>query len=302
MASNQPEKLYGHDERIEQQAMRQRDEAAETQIPPAKFLNGRGIPMMERITSRANPLMTHIRKLAASRSYRAKTGEYLGDGTKLLEEALTWGAAVTTVVYTAAAALPPLPPGIRAVEVPEDVMKSVSPMEAPQGVLFLAREPDTALPEKLSGSRYLVLEGDQDPGNVGTILRAADAFEADGLILLEGCADLYGPKTVRASMGAVFRLRAWSGTLAELLPLLRAAGLPLLGAALRADTADARAVDLTRGALLVGSEGRGLSGAALAACDGTIRIPMGARCESLNAAVAAAILLWEGYRQSAPGI
>ena len=153
MASNQPEKLYGHDERIEQQAMRQRDEAAGTQIPPAKFLNGRGIPMMERITSRTNPLMTHIRKLAASRSYRAKTGEYLGDGTKLLEEALTWGAAVTTVVYTAAAALPPLPPGIRAVEVPEDVMKSVSPMEAPQGALFLAREPDTALPEKLSGSR-----------------------------------------------------------------------------------------------------------------------------------------------------
>ena len=302
MASNQPEKLYGHDERIEQQAMRQRDEAAGTQIPPAKFLNGRGIPMMERITSRTNPLMTHIRKLAASRSYRAKTGEYLGDGTKLLEEALTWGAAVTTVVYTAAAALPPLPPDIRAVEVPEDVMKSVSPMEAPQGALFLAREPDTALPEKLSGSRYLVLEGVQDPGNVGTILRAADAFEADGLILLEGCADLYSPKTVRASMGAVFRLRAWSGTLAELLPLLRAAGLPLLGAALRADTADARAVDLTRGALLVGSEGRGLSGAALAACDGTIRIPMGARCESLNAAVAAAILLWEGYRQSAPGI
>ena len=302
MASNQPEKLYGHDERIEQQAMRQRDEAAGTQIPPAKFLNGRGIPMMERITSRTNPLMTHIRKLAASRSYRAKTGEYLGDGTKLLEEALTWGAAVTTVVYTAAAALPPLPPDIRAVEVPEDVMKSVSPMESPQGVLFLAKEPDTALPEKLSGSRYLVLEGVQDPGNVGTILRAADAFEADGLILLEGCADLYSPKTVRASMGAVFRLRAWSGTLAELLPLLRAAGLPLLGAALRADTADARAVDLTRGALLVGSEGRGLSGAALAACDGTIRIPMGARCESLNAAVAAAILLWEGYRQSAPGI
>ena len=302
MASNQPEKLYGHDERIEQQAMRQRDEAAGTQIPPAKFLNGRGIPMMERITSRTNPLMTHIRKLAASRSYRAKTGEYLGDGTKLLEEALTWGAAVTTVVYTAAAALPPLPPDIRAVEVPEDVMKSVSPMESPQGTLFLAKEPDTALPEKLPGSRYLVLEGVQDPGNVGTILRAADAFEADGLILLEGCADLYGPKTVRASMGAVFRLRAWSGTLAELLPLLRAAGLPLLGAALRADTADARAVDLTRGALLVGSEGRGLSGAALAACDGTIRIPMGARCESLNAAVAAAILLWEGYRQSAPGI
>lgn len=257
--------------------------------------------MMERITSRANPLMTHIRKLASSRSYRAKSGEYLGDGTKLLEEALTWGAAVTTVVYTVAVQLTPLPPEIRAVEVPEDVMKSISPMEAPQGALFLAKQPDTALPEKLSGSRYLVLEGVQDPGNVGTILRTADAFEADGLILLEGCADLYNPKTVRASMGAVFRRSAWSGTLAELLPLLKAAQLPLLGAALRDDTTDVREVDLTRAAMLIGSEGRGLSEAALAACDGTIRIPMGARCESLNAAVAAATLLWEGYRQCAPG-
>lgn len=245
--------------------------------------------------------MTHIRKLASSRSYRAKTGEYLGDGTKLLEEALAWGAAVTTVVYTVAVQLPPLPPEIRAVEVPEDVMKSISPMEAPQGALFLAKQPDTALPEKLSGSRYLVLEGVQDPGNVGTILRTADAFEADGLILLEGCADLYNPKTVRASMGAVFRRSAWGGTLAELLPLLKAAQLPLLGAALRDDTTDVREVDLTRAAMLIGSEGRGLSEAALAACDGTIRIPMGARCESLNAAVAAATLLWEGYRQCAPG-
>ena len=257
--------------------------------------------MMERITSRTNPLMTHIRKLSSSRSYRAKSGEYLGDGTKLMEEALTWGAAVTTVVYTSAVQLPPLSPEIRAVEVPENVMKSISPMEAPQGALFLAKQPDTALPEKLSGSRYLVLEGVQDPGNVGTILRTADAFEADGLILLEGCADLYNPKTVRASMGAVFRRSAWSGTLAELLPLLKAAQLPLLGAALRDDTTDVREVDLTRAAMLIGSEGRGLSEAALAACDGTIRIPMGARCESLNAAVAAATLLWEGYRQCAPG-
>ena len=257
---------------------------------------------MERITSRQNPLMAHIRKLSASRAYREKTGEYLGDGVKLLEEAAKWSAALTAVVSTAGTALPPLPAGVRLVEVPEELMAYISPMEAPQGVLFSARRPAAALPEKLSGRRYLALEGVQDPGNVGTILRAADAFEADGLILLEGCADLYSPKTVRASMGAVFRLRAWSGTLAELLPLLRAAELPLLGAALRADTVDARAVDLTRGALLVGSEGRGLSGAALAACDGTIRIPMGARCEALNAAVAAAILLWEGYRQSAPGI
>ena len=251
---------------------------------------------MERITSRQNPLMTHIRKLASSRSYREKTGEYLGDGVKLLEEAVHWQAPLTAVVHTPEIPLPALPAGVRVVEVPGDVMSSISPMEAPQGALFTARRPEQSMPEQLTGLRYLALEGVQDPGNVGTILRTADAFEADGLFLLEGCADLYNPKTVRASMGALFRLPAWHGTLPELLTLLRGAQLPLYGAALREDTLDVRQVDLRRGAVLVGSEGRGLSEAALAACDRTIKIPMGSRCESLNAAVAAATLLWEGYR------
>jgi len=252
--------------------------------------------MIERITSRANPLMTHIRKLASSRSYRRERGEYLGDGVKLLEEAVKWKAPLVTVVCTPGTALPDIPAGVRVVEVPADVMKSVSPMEAPQGALFTARLPDQTLPETLTGRRYLVLEGVQDPGNVGTILRTADAYEADGLILLEGCADLYNHKTVRASMGAIFRCSAWCGTLPELRSLLDEAGLPLLGAALREDTVDVRKADLKRAAILVGSEGRGLSEAALAACDLTVRIPMSDRCESLNAAVAAATLLWEGYR------
>lgn len=252
--------------------------------------------MAEHITSRTNPLMTKIRKLASSRSYRRETGEYLGDGVKLLEEAARWGADITTVVYTEGAALPELPDTVRLVEVPKDLMASISPMEAPQGALFLAKLPDQDLPEKLEGKRYLVLEGVQDPGNVGTMLRTADAYEADGLILLEGCADLYNPKTVRASMGAIFRTPAWSGTLADLRSRLTDAGLPLLGAALREDTVDVRQADLRRAAILIGSEGRGLSDAALAACDQTAKIPMGPRCESLNAAVAAATLLWEGYR------
>ena len=186
--------------------------------------------MAERITSRTNSLMTHIRKLSASRSYREKAGEYLGDGVKLLEEAVRWGADLTCVVFTPGTSLPPLPAGVRLVEIPRDVMASVSPMETPQGALFLARRPDTSLPEVLSGRRYLALEGVQDPGNVGTILRSADAFEADGLILLPGCADPYGPKTVRASMGAVFRRPVWTCALGELLPRLREADLPLWGA------------------------------------------------------------------------
>lgn len=250
----------------------------------------------ERITSRANPLMTHIRRLAASRSYRRETGEFLGDGVKLLAEAVRWGAALTAVVYTPGVRLPDLPPCVRLVEVPEDLMASVSPMEAPQGALFLAAMPPRQPPAALTGRRYLALEGVQDPGNVGAILRTADAFAAGGLLLLPGCADLYNPKTVRASMGALFRLPAWECTLPQLSGLAGAADLPLIGAALRQDTLDVRKTAMDRGVFLIGSEGRGLSPEALACCSATVRIPMVDRCESLNAAAAAAIVLWEGYR------
>ena len=251
---------------------------------------------MERITSRQNPLMVYIRKLGASRACRERAGEYLGDGVKLLAEAARWGAALTAVVCTEGTALPPLPADVRLVEVPGELMAYISPMEAPQGALFLAKQPDLCPPERLESGRYLALEGVQDPGNVGTILRTADAFGADGLFLLEGCADLYNPKTVRASMGAVFRCPVWRCGLSELTDRLSAAGLPLYGAALREDTLDVRQVDLRRGAVLVGSEGRGLSRSALDACAATVKIPMNPRCESLNAAAAAAILLWEGWR------
>lgn len=253
--------------------------------------------MAERITSRTNPLMSRIRRLAVSRSFRRETGEFLGDGVKLLEEAARWGAELTAVVYTADADLPPLLPQVRQVEVPPDLMRSISPMEAPQGALFLARMPRQELPESLPGRRYLALEGVQDPGNVGSILRTADAFAAGGLLLLPGCADLYNPKTVRASMGALFRLPAWECSLPRLSALAAAADLPLVGAALRQDTADVRAAALDRGVFLIGSEGRGLSREALERCAATVRIPMTDRCESLNAAAAAAVVLWEGYRQ-----
>ena len=114
---------------------------------------------MERITSRTNPLLTHIRRLAASGSYRRQCGEYLGDSPKLLQEALLWKAELVCVVHTGAAELPPLPADVRMVEVPADIMTSVSPMKTPQGVLFTCRISARALPEKLTGRRYAVLEG-----------------------------------------------------------------------------------------------------------------------------------------------
>lgn len=252
--------------------------------------------MAERITSRSNPLMKHIRALAASGEYRRGQGQFLCDSPKLLEEALRWGAGVETVVCTEGIELPPLPDNVRLVQVPRDVMESVSPMKTPQGVLFLCAMPRQELPERLEGRRYVVLDGVQDPGNVGTVLRTADAFEADGTVLLPGCADPYAPKTVRASMGALFRRPVWQCTAEALGALLRRSGLKLYGAALRDDTADARTMDYDGAAVAIGSEGQGLSREVLALCDATVKIPMSERCESLNAAAAAAILLWEAYR------
>ncbi|MBE6996252.1 MAG: RNA methyltransferase [Ruminococcaceae bacterium] len=251
---------------------------------------------MERITSRTNALCTHIRKLASSAAYRRRSGEFLCDSPKLLEEALLRGAALRTVVFTEQTALPELPGAVRQVEVPSDLMRSISPMETPQGVLAICALPEQNLPEMLDGRRYVVLDGVQDPGNVGTILRTADAFRADGVFLVNACADLYNPKTVRATMGAVFRCPVWSCQAAEVSALLKKSGLPLYGAALLPDTLDARRADYSRCAIAIGSEGRGLSAEMLALCDRTILIPMHAHCESLNAAVAAAVLLWEAAR------
>lgn len=249
---------------------------------------------MEHITSRHNPLMGHIRKLVGSAAYRWETGEFLCDSPKLLQEALLWQAEITAVVTISP--LPRLPEHIRQVQVPEDVMASISPVKTPQGVLFTCRLPQAPLPRSLTGRRYVLLDGVQDPGNVGTILRTLDAFDADGLLLTGGCADPYGWKAVRSSMGAVFRRPIYSGTPEELAALLHRSDLPLYGAALREDTVDARQADYTRCVLAIGSEGRGLSREVLDLCDQTIRIPMPDRCESLNAAIAAAVLLWESWR------
>ena len=251
---------------------------------------------METITSRQNPLCTHLRKLSSSAAYRRQCGEFLCDSPKLLQEALLWGSELHTVVVTAGTEAPPLPKGVRLVEVPADVMRSVSPMETPQGTLFTCAIHTEPLPETLAGRRYVVLDTLQDPGNVGTILRTADAFHADGMFLVNGCADLYNPKTLRATMGAVFRCPVWTVGAEELSALLKKSGIPLYGAALREDTLDARAADYSRCAIAIGSEGRGLTDAVLAVCDRTIKIPMSEHCESLNAAAAATVLRWEAAR------
>ena len=176
-------------------------------------------------------------------------------------------------------------------------MKEISRMETPQGVLALCRMPEQQPLELEPGA--LILDGIQDPGNLGTILRAADAFDIP-VILADGCADPYGEKTVRATMGAVFRRPPQQATTEELLALCQTRGLPICVTTPSARAEDIRGVPLGSVVTVIGSEGQGVSEAFLEAAQCRAIIPMSPRCESLNAAVAATVVLWE-LRRNTPG-
>ena len=147
-------------------------------------------------------------------------------------------------------------------------------------MLAVCRTPDTAPPETLPEGRLLVLDGVQDPGNVGTVWRTADAFGAAGCSRCWLRAEPFAPKTVRATMGACFRLPVWEGTLEDLTGLLARSAVSLYAAALRDDTEDIRSVPLGSAAVVIGSEGPGVSQPVLDACRATLKIPMRDQRES----------------------
>ena len=245
--------------------------------------------MTEYITSRKNPLLQQVKKLLSSRKEREKAGLFVADGTKLLEEAVKYFPGLHTVILSDGVEAE-IPAGVRVVRVPEDVMASISPMEAPQGALFLCRLPEKTIFQPKPG--MLILDGIQDPGNVGTILRTADALQVP-VVLLEGCADPYSHKVVRSSMGAVFRTPVVQTTWAEAKAACQAAGVPVAVTALSSRAEDIRKAELGKMAVVIGSEGRGVRKEILDAADAELIIPMNPRCESLNAAIAAAIVMWE---------
>lgn len=250
---------------------------------------------VECVTSRQNGAVQHVKKLVSNRKYRRETGEFLCEGPKMWAEAMEHGWLVSTLLTSEEGILRQYE-GMtgRSVLVSPELLSYAADTETPQKMIFTCRIPEQ--PEGLAGERYLVLDGVQDPGNVGTIWRTADAFGADGLILLPGCADPWSPKVVRSTMGACFRLPVICCTLEELLPMLDRHRLPLYATALREDTLDIRTADLKRAAVVIGSEGRGVSEPVLERCQLTLKIPMRERCESLNAAMAAGIVLWESRR------
>ena len=248
---------------------------------------------MDRLTSRKNPVIRQLRALGRERSARAEAGLFVGDGEKLLREAIQCGAEIDTVLWAETPAME-VPNAAHQYTAPAELVEYVSALSHSPGPFFSVRMQPKPLPEMLR--RVIVLETVQDPGNVGTVLRTANALGMDAVILTGSCADLYSPKTVRTTVGAILRMPVLGRPHGALNMMLEQHNLPLYGAALTDTAKDLRSVALNRAAVAIGSEGQGLSCELLSLCGGEIIIPMRPESESLNAAVAAAVVMWEMAR------
>lgn len=257
------------------------------------------------ITSRDNDLIKLVSKLMTSAKARRENCLFAAEGVRLCRDALLSGAAVDTFIYTPRAA-EKYPDDFRAlcssaersVEVSNELFAKIADTGAPQGFMCIIRHDRSShefLPEP--GRKYIALENIQDPSNLGTILRTAEALGTDGVILSADCCDIVSPKVVRGSMGAVFRLPymtvpAFPESIHEWIRM----GLACYASTPR-DAQDIRTVDFSQGGIiLIGNEGGGLRPETIEACSRRVRIEMRGRAESLNAAAAAAILMYEMFR------
>jgi TrmH family RNA methyltransferase len=261
--------------------------------------------MKEIITSRDNVGVKHLAALLSSKKERDETGLFACEGLRLSLDALRSGAEISAL-YLTEKAEERYPECSRLRDaagkvfwLSENLAERVSDVGTSQGIFLVTKQLDnreSAVTIK-NGGHYLLLDGIRDPGNLGTILRTADALGVDG-VMLSDCCDLYSPKVVRGSMGGLFRLPVaiWSG-LAPVILSLKECGIPVYAAALEDHALEAGKVDYTGGgAVLIGNEARGLSTDLINVCTASLIIPMGVGANSLNAAVAAAILLWEMKR------
>lgn len=228
---------------------------------------------MEKITSRKNE---YIKSLKANSS-----GEYICDGLKMLDEADNAGAEITSILWKET-------PGAHSCPVqyvaPADLFDYASPMKNSPGPVFTVKPP--VFGEKEISSA-IILENVQDPGNVGTVIRTAYALGIDCVYLCGDCASLHNTKTIRASMGAIFKQRVKVNELPE---------LPIYAAVLAEDAIEIGKVNIKNAAVAIGSEGHGLSKELIAKCAKKVIIPMQPGAESLNAAIAASLFMWEMIR------
>ena len=254
---------------------------------------------METITSRDNAKIKYACAVRDSEKQRAADGVFFAEGPKLILELCK--SCAPAAVYATEAALARTPAlaalgGVTTLVAPH-VAEKLAGTKSSQDVFGLFETPCWSSEALLAGARRLLaLEGVQDPGNVGTLLRSAAAFGFDGVLLGPGCAAPFAPKTLRASMGAAGRLPVLVvSDLPAALTALRGRGVTCLAAALyHSRPLDEVGTDFPGGVcLVIGSEGQGLTDAAVAACDAAVRIPMADLVESLNAGVAGSVLLWQ---------
>ncbi|MBC8569251.1 TrmH family RNA methyltransferase [Zongyangia hominis] len=262
---------------------------------------------MQVLESRDNPVIKRLCRLMQKKSARREQGLFVAEGVRLCREAALSGVVIEQAFFTREAA-EKYPEDINflisqskgAAEISPAAARKISDTPSPQGVFCLCAllDNEKTLATINSDGKYLALCSLQDPGNIGTIVRTAEAFGVDGLILTGDCPDIYSPKVLRSTMGSAFRLPiAVTGDLFSVIARMREAGVAVYGAALTDRSVPITGLDFSRGAMtLIGNEGSGLPPDLLAACDQTVRIPMKGRAESLNAAVAAAVALWEMTR------
>lgn len=259
------------------------------------------------ITSRENRFIREYRHLQSDGKYRRQTHRFVLEGARLCEDAARSDVPVVAVLYTEQAAeqYPSQLAALAACEqrfiITDSLASYIGDTATPQGVFCICERPqtDTENLKTLPVGRYAALETVQDPTNLGTMIRTAEALGLDGLILSDGCCDPYNPKVLRGSMGGVFRLPLYT---AENLPE-RLRTLSLNGFTTVACVVDGEATPITAlpfdGATIVviGNEGNGLTAETVAACSVKATIPMKGRAESLNASMAAGIVFWEMMRK-----
>lgn len=247
------------------------------------------------ISSRENPKIKYACSVRDSEKQRAADGLFFAEGPKLCLELAKSCAARTAYATEAALQKTPELAALHPVLVAPHVAEKLAGTKSSQGVFVLFETPRPDADLLNTARRILALEGVQDPGNVGTLLRSAAAFGFDAVLLGPGCAAPFSPKTLRSSMGAAGRLPVLHTTdLPGTLHTLRERGVTCLAAALyRSRPLDEAGRDFPGGVcVVIGSEGQGLREETVAACDAAVRIPMTDRVESLNAGVAGSVLLW----------
>jgi RNA methyltransferase, TrmH family len=257
-----------------------------------------------RITSPANPLVKTLKSLHLKKG-RVETGLFLAEGARLAIEAAELGIWPEILAFSEAALERPRmgafideagARGVRCVETGEAVLAQIAKRDNPQTVIGAYRQELAGL-AALSGDFFIALDGVRDPGNLGTILRTADAAGAAGVILVGASCDPYSVEAVRASMGSIFATPIARATFDDLTQFARTRGAALIGASLKGEPLDDDAQVSARFVLLMGNEQSGLSAAMEEACEQLVRIPMRGRADSLNLAVATAILVYDLWRR-----